>query len=490
MALPSNTVGLTGTIANVDINNNLTVNLPYTDTAGLAVAGGVAVVGFAAQINEGDSGTVTGIRDLKATEVTSNYRTRSGVDQTMFNENFTGSALNSTVWTAPATTSTVVVGSNVVALNAAASLASGSVARISTYRSFPVLLTYPLYTTSQVHFTALPVANMVHEWGLFIATGTAAPTDGAYFTVNAASEFRCVVNTNGTINQSPILSFVNLIGVAQAHSFLIYAGQDIVAFWIDNVKVYQADLTSVATLGIQIGSGCLPASFRSYNSALVTGTASIMKVSAINVTLAEMANSKPWSNIQAGAGMSSYQGQTGQTLGSTALYTNSLAAGAGAALTNTTAAAGSGLGGQFSYLPTLAVGTDGILSSYQVPAGTATATGRTLYITGVSVQSAVTTTLVGGPLVMAYSLAFGHNAVSLATTTTSASKAPVRIPIGIEAIVAAAAAGITGSGVKYTFNSPVVVYPSEFIQVVAKNLGVVTTAGVVSAIITFDGYWE
>ena len=54
----------------------------------------------------------------------------------------------------------------------------------------------------------------------------------------------------------------------------------------------------------------------------------------------------------------SYQGQTGQTLGSTALYTNNLAAGAGAVMTNTTAALGSGLGGQFSALPTLAVGTD------------------------------------------------------------------------------------------------------------------------------------
>jgi hypothetical protein len=54
----------------------------------------------------------------------------------------------------------------------------------------------------------------------------------------------------------------------------------------------------------------------------------------------------------------SYQGQTGQTLGSTALYTNSQAAGAGAAMTNTTAALGSGLGGQFAALPTLAISTD------------------------------------------------------------------------------------------------------------------------------------
>lgn len=86
-----------------------------------------------------------------------------------------------------------------------------------------------------------------------------------------------------------------------------------------------------------------------------------------------MSQAKAWAHVMAGAGGMSYQGQTGQTLGSTALYTNSLAAGAGAVMTNTTAALGSGLGGQFSALPTLAVGTDGIVSSYQVPVGTSAA---------------------------------------------------------------------------------------------------------------------
>lgn len=490
MALPSNIVGLTGTIANVDISNNATVNLPWTDPSGVTLGGGNEVAGFATNLNESDAGSVTGVRDVKATEVTSNYRTRSGVDQTMLNENFTGSALNTTVWTSPVSVSTIVVGSNVVILNAGASVAANSVARISTYRSFPVLLTYPLYNTTHVQFTSTPVSNSVHEWGLFLATGTAAPTDGAYFTLNAAGEFRCIVNTNGTINQSAALDFTALVGVNQTHQFLIYAGVDVIAFWIDNIKVYEATLSTVSTLGVQTGSGQLPVSFRSYNSALVSGTANLMKVSAVNVTLAEMANSKAWMHIQSGAGMSSYQGQTSQTLGSTALYTNSLAAGAGAAMTNTTAALGSGLGGQFSYQPTLAAGTDGILSSYQVPAGSATAAGRTLYITGVSIQSAVTTALTGAPLIMAYSLAFGHNAVSLATTVSTTSKAPVRIPLGIESFVVTAAAGTTGAGVKYIFNTPVAVYPSEFVQIVAKNLGTVTSAGVVTALVTFDGYWE
>ena len=39
-------------------------------------------------------------------------------------------------------------------------------------------------------------------------------------------------------------------------------------------------------------------------------------------------------------------------------------------------------------------------------------------------------------------------------------------------------------------NSPIVIQPGEFIQLVAKNLGVVTTAGTVTFLVGFGGYWE
>lgn len=483
-----------GNVMEVDSSNNALVNLPFTTTAGVSRGGGYANAGFAASINESDPGTITGTRDMKATELTSNFRVRQAVDQTMLNELFPGSTLNSNIWTAPVTTSTISVASGLLTLNNGASLASGAVARVGTYRSFPILSTYPLYTTMQLQFSASPVANMVHEWGHVIHTGTTAPTEGAYFTINAAGELRCIVNTNGTVNQSGVLSYSTLVGTNTTHSFLIYIGLDVVTFWIDNVKVYEATLTTVAALGAQIGSGQLPLSFRSYNSGTVTGTAQLMKISSVNVTLAEMANGKQWSHIQAGASLMAYQGQTGQAaLGTTALYTNSLASGAGAVMTNTTAALGSGLGGQFTALPTLAAGTDGIMSSYQVPVGTAALPGKTLYITGVDIQGVVTTVLVGNatPVIYAHSLAFGHNAVSLATTTTTTSKAPVRIALGVESYGAAAALGALGQSISRDFsNSPIAVYPGEFVQIASKNIGVVTTTGTITWLVSFRGYWE
>ena len=478
--------------SNVDDNFNAQVNLPYTTPAGVAQGGGQTKAGFSAMLSERDAGSVTGTRDMVAPEVTTNFRLRTATDQTTFNESFPGTILNSSTWTAPVTTSTVTVGGNQLTLNAGASLASGASARVTSYRSFPIYTAYGTYPAMQVLFTSTPVANCVHEWGAVIHSGTTAPTDGAYFTINASGEFRCVVNSNGIINQSAILNFTTLVSVNMAHVFLIYVNSDNVTFWIDNIKVFEASLSAVAALGIQIGSGQLPVSFRSYNTATVTGTAQLMKVAAVNVSLAEMANSKPWSHIQAGAGKVSYQGQTGQnTLGTTALYSNSLIAGAGTALSNAAVFAGSGLGGQFSVQPTLTIGVDGILSSYQVPTGSNALPGMTLYITSVRVQGVVTTVLANtGPVVNLHSIAYGHNVVTLAGATTTVTKAPVRIPLGIDTYGSNAPVGTQGSVIDKVFTTPIPVYPGEFIQTVIKNVGTVTITGVVTFLVTFEGYWE
>jgi hypothetical protein len=194
------------------------------------------------------------------------------------------------------------------------------------------------------------------------------------------------------------------------------------------------------------------------------------------------------------AGKMGSQGQSGQTMGSTALLTNSLAAGAGAVMTNTTAALGTGLGGQFSALPTLAVATDGILCSFLNPAATAAIPGKTLYIRGVKIQGAVTTVLAGNatPVIYALSLAYGHNALTLAQAEGAGTKAARRVPLGYETYAAAAALGSLGSasGVYMPFTAPIAVNPSEYVAVVAKNLGAVTTTGVITFLVTFDSYWE
>jgi hypothetical protein len=470
--------GANGHLAGVDEQTNLLVNLPMS----------AETAGFAAMLADNDSGTITGSRYVLNPEVSGDYRLRTGIDQMMFNELFPGSVLNSALWTAPVTTATITVASGYANLNAAGSLASAAVARLQTYRSFPCYKSYTTYFEMELQFTSIPVVGNVCEWGAFISTGTAAPTDGAFFRLNAAGELRCVTNNNGTETQSETID-VSLLGVNHSKAYLIYIMSNKAFFWIDNILVSTIDVT--AGQGTVSSSQNLPLSFRCYNS-LATSTAQIMKVSMVNVTLADMNSSKPWNDIVCGAGGNSSQGQTSGTMGSTALYTNSLAPTAGVVMTNTTAALGSGLGGQFSALPTLAVNTDGIVCSFQVPLGTSTVPGKSLYIKGVNIDAVVTTVLAGNatPVVYVYSLAYGHTNVSLATTESATSKAPRRKILGVNSFPAAAALSTIGAEVKADLENPIVVQPGEFVQIVAKNIGAVTTSGVITFLVDIDGFFE
>ncbi len=469
--------GTSGDLAGVDTQNNLKVNTPL-----LAEEAGYVTLSC-----DNDNGDITGERYNLSPEVSGDYRIRTGVDQLIFNEAFPGAAINTTLWGSPVTTMTFTVTNGFGNLNAGGSLAINAVARLTTYRSFPCYKSYTTYFEAEAQFTSTPVAGNVCEWGAFISTGTSAPTDGAFFRINAAGEFRCVINNNGVEIQSGILDFNALIGVNQCKAFLIYLMSNKALFWIDNVLVSKIDASSAQ--GTVTSSMNLPLSFRNYNST-ATSTAQIVKVSMVNVTLSDQNTSKQWPHILSGAGGHLSQGQTGNTLGTTALYTNSLAAGAGAAMTNTTAALGSGLGGQFSALPTLTAGTDGIVSSYQAPLGTSLIPGKSLYITRITISSAVTTTLTGGPVLYAYSLAYGHTTVSLVTAESATTKAPRRLPLGMQSFVAAAAAGVMANVVDFDMATPIVVQPGEFVQLVAKNLGTVTTLGVITFIVSFGGYWE
>lgn len=471
----NSTVGL----ANVDANFNLQVNIPMI----------AENAGFVTMSADNDTGSVTGTRYVLSPEVSGDYRLRTGVDQMLFNELFPSSALNTGLWTSPVTTMTLTVAGGFANLNAASSVAISAVARLSTYRSFPCYKSYTTYFEKEVNFTSAPVIGNVCEWGAFISTGITAPTDGAFFRLNAAGEFRCVTNNNGVETQSGTIDFDALVGINQTQSFLIYIMSNKALFWIGNILV--ATIESPAGQGTVTSSQNIPMSFRNYNST-ATSTAQIMKVSMVNVTLADMNSGKLWSDIICGAGGNSGQGQTAGTMGSTALYTNSLAPTAGIAMTNTTAALGSGLGGQFSALPTLAANTDGIICSFQVPLGSSLIPAKSLYVKGVNIDAIVTTVLAGNatPVVYAYSIAYGHTAVSLATTETATTKAPRRKVLGLNQFPAAAALATQGNEVKADLENPIVVQAGEFFQIVAKNIGAVTTTGVITFFIDIDGYFE
>lgn len=472
--------GSSTALASVDANNNLQVNPPTDPDKS----------GFVTVTAEADPGDVTGTRLLRNMEVTDDYRLRTGTDQTFFNEYFPGTTINGNIWNTLLLTMTAPVASNFVTLNSGLSTAAGAFAQVRSWRHMPVFMTFPTYAEVDLHFTQAPVTGNVMEWGLGLAATTAAPTDGAFFRVNASGEFRAVLNTGGAEIQSDDIT-AQLPAVNVTSDYLVVLSEKVVEYWINDVLV--AKIPRSASSGSTTSSMNLPLFIRTYNSSN-TSAAQTIKVGYVNVSLGDMNTGKPWSHVINGAGGMAYQAQSGASaLGTLAQLGNSTPSGIGTAMTNTTAALGSGLGGQFATQPTLTVGTDGIVSSYQVPIGTAAVPGKSLYITGVKIHGAVTTVLTGGPVLYAYSLAYGHTAVSLATTESNGvAKAPRRIALGFETFGATAAVGTIGSpgGCYMAFNSPVIVQPGEFVQVVAKNLGVVTSGGVITFFVTFDGYFE
>ena len=469
----SNTAGS----PNVDTTFNLKVNTPTVITQ----------AGFAVLATENDDGVVSGTRRVEPLHTSAGGRLAVGVDTAILNEVFPGTALNTTVWSSPATTMTITVAGGFCNMNAGISTASGAVAQVRTYRHFPCYMSYPALQEIDIQFASLPLANNECIWGWCLMAGTAAPTDGVYWTLNTTGEFRCVLNFNGTINQSPAMDFAALVGINTTKHFGAEIMDDEVNFTISGVPVQRMLLPAAGASPTM--SMNLPIALRIQNIA-VTSAAQQIKISATVFSQGDMQSTKPWQHILCGAGGHTSQGQTGGVMGTTASYANS-ANPTAAVPTNTTAALGSGLGGQFWETDTLAVNVDGIISSYQVPLGTAAAPGKTMYVTRVRIESHVQAVLTGGPYVAQWSLAYGHTAVSLATTETATTKAPRRIPLGVHPVVITQAAStLVGTPIDIELTAPIVVYPGEFIQTVRKKIGTAVTVGTIAHMVFISGYSE
>lgn len=472
---------VSGNIAEVNSANELKVNSPMDSE----------VAGYAAMTAISDPGNITGVRYNIDPECSTDYKQRVGLDTFVFNEFFPGTVLNSNIWTSVLTTMTTTVATGFANLNAGLSTASGAVARLSSYRGFPVYGAVKTYFETTMQFSQPPVTNNVSEWGLALATGVAAPTDGAIFRFNAAGEFRCVVINNSVELQSSTLDFNTLVGVNTTTNFIVSLGTSTVHFWINDNLVATIALP---TAGSNTVSSCnLPIMVRTYNTN-VTGAAQVVKCGNTNVTYGDNNYTKPFPHQMAGSGASATQTQTGAaTHGQTSVWTNG-ANPTPAVPTATTAALGSGLGGIYiANITGLAATTDFIVQSFQVPVGTAVIPGKSLYITGVRVSSANTVAANGAGLTTwALALAYGHTAVSLATAEGVASKSPRRIPIGVQSLGNAAAIGQPASpDISYSLTTPIVVQPGEFIQTIMRfivNTSVATQA--INFYITFEGYFE
>lgn len=487
-------IGPSGNIAEVNTNDELKVALSALQTN----------AGFAAlAVEQGAAAEPGGVRKVRRLKASLNRRLSVGMDTLVMDENFIAAAQNTALWKNAVTNFTFSFATpGFVVFNSTSITTTGSAQLYQSYQHIILGGQSPVIAEVPFIITAAPPANWQQDFGLFSAPVASTPyaaTDGVYFRLNSTGLY-VVLNYAGTETVSDLMLPAADITPNVSYTARLVIGAERTEAWINDPAgdLGTPDASSYAYLGAidtppanpyPCASLSQPFSARLFHSA-AAGAAVQFRLGGPSIAEGDTGQNRSWEISLARQGLVGAQGQNGQTMGSTALLTNNLAAGVGAAMTNTAASLGTGLGGQFAALPTLVVGTDGIVCSFQVPVPTNAIQGKTLMCYGIRVQGAVTTVLAGGPVLYEYALAFGHTSVSLATAEGIASKAPRRIALGFESFATNAPVATIGQSVYMPFKGGIPVNPGEFIAVTAKNLGVVTTTGVIVFTVTPDCQWE
>jgi hypothetical protein len=466
--------------ANVDAGFNLACTLPTNGQ----------YAGFAISCSQLDDGAISGTPDVRSIDVNSDFKLRTG-NETLYDlECFDYTAQNTGKHNYITTTMTMTWNTNGLTTNGSSITTINTGAQFRTYAMFPTYGTTDLYLEFEGSFSAQPVTNTTLLFGAAIPAAATPFTlvDGACFRLTVAG-LVCVISSNGTETVSPPIDWTGIDGSAtytinKKYQFIIQISERSVLYWIDNFLVYTIDTPDGQ------GRPFMAAALSLVIAHAIGGTiASGVFQFTVNSYTVSLGGPNPGDTLAVIGSriLGTYQGLSGGTMGSLASYANS-ANPTAAVPTNTTAALGTGLGGQFWETATLAVNTDGIIWSYQIPMGTINIQGRRLSLKGIYLYSYIQTVIAGGPFCCQYSLAFGHTAVSLATTETAIAKAPRRIalPTFTQVVTAAQAVSTLVSQPGGSFidlgDAGIIVNPGEFIALVTKHVGTVGTSGTIAHI--------
>lgn len=442
--------------------------------------------GYVIGVGETTNGNLLAIDAINVPqEVSDDYRLRVGIDTLISSGNFAGAIAQSSMWNTVVTTMTAVQTAGVMTLNNSGITTLAGTALMTSRMPCGYWTGFGVTSECIVALSIAHPAGVTAEWGFGYAVGTAVPTDGAFFRLNATQEFRAVVSYGGTEVQSPTIDQEILGGPGQFNQFLTVINDSSVVFFINDEWV--ATIPRPTGAGTSLISGGGRQFFRITNTVapaiaqklLIGSSGFIVNDSNLNIPLP----------IQMGlGGKSATQTPVGVAQGNNSKWTLNTDA-VTAVPTGTTAALGTGFGGVFKETNSLALNTDGIIASYQCPIDSSALPGQSLVVYGFTVSSYVQAVLTGGGYNEEWGLAYGHTSVSLATAESASSKAPRRV-FGAARFVAAAAAVTTQlTDIKVALSSPVVVMPGEFLQVVVRKYGTVGLTGDIKHVIAIDGHF-
>ena len=475
----------------------MTVKLATTNGADVAqtnplVASGPSnplYAGFNTDAMEVHTGSVGSSRLVRPADSSPDCRKRVGFDQTLWQDTFNHTVLNTSKYKFVDTTMTKAFSGGKLVFNSSNVLASGNAVVMTTWRTFALNQSFPLYAEFEVAFSITPTANSVCEFGFGFVATNAAPTDGVMFRLNSSGQWQGVLNNNGTESFNVNLNFT--FTANQLNKYLIVWATDRVEFWI-NDNLY-GSIAINGAINYQTGlAQSLPLFVREYNSAAVSPTAQQMQVASLAVTSGDMNSGKLWATVQAGQGLGAYNVPDGTAAGGTVNYVNSTVP-ASATLSNT-AAGYTTLGGQWQFAAVAGAETDYALFGFQVPAPVAALPGRNLVIRGVHIESfnmgaAVATT----PHILQWALGVGSSAVTLAQadSTTAVGKARRVIPIGCQYMPIGSVIGYCCNALDINLDAPVYVEAGSWVHIILKMpVASATASQIVRGLVNINGYWE
>ena len=486
----------TGNKVNVDANYNLNVVTPQTEEQ----------AGFTQMSSEVDGGDVLGTRTVRAVEVSHDYRVRVGSDQPLYNLSFEGINIPQAHLQQNTASMNIGQANGFLVINNSAVSASGANANIKTYRTFPLLGSYPTYVDMWLREGNDTATNAVSEWGLGYVSGTTDPQDGIFFRRLAGGQLQAVMNFSGSENASNItvtnLSSRDGVGMyspSETNHYLISNHNDDVEFWINDILVSR--IATPSNQGGPTSTSTLPLFARVYNQAAASDGRRI-EIGFIQVAGGDVVTNKPWSHQMAGAGASSYQNQPGQASGPTVLRTANVNGWPASATPKTTTAwaantgpADPSLGGRWlsPAMSTLTTETDYPLFSYLNPSGSANNAGKTLYVTSARIgETSVVANAAVNAMTLFYCVAGGSTAASFATSDTVNTVGPRIVPAGSQTFSPLATTGTMNSGFDVNLTqAPLVVPPGTYFHVVCRPVGTVATNTlVVQGSVTITGYFE
>ena len=474
--------GTSGNLAAVDTNGNVAMTGPKTPAT-------IGYQGLAAIISEGVTYPTNAPKAGRHIDASDSFRLRVGVDSPLLSAVFPGSAIDLNLWNQSTATMTVAVSGGFLNLNSGNSVATTVDAIVKSYRAFPLWHDLSTRFDCILQFPAVAQANTVMEWGLFLAATTAAPTDGVLFRVNGAGNFMAVVNFSGTENT---VDLGVAITAATRYEFAVLIDRNQAEFYINNVLCATIAVPTAGAVSTAVSDQ--PVCFRIYNTGSAPALANQIKVSSCCVILCDGGAGRLWPHALVGMGGNAAQlSFNGGATAQTANYVNNTAP-ASATLSNT-AAGYATLGGQWQFAAVAGAETDYALFALQVPAATAAVLGRTLYVTGIRIDSFNTGTAVATTAtVLQWGISAGSSAVTLVGTVDSAGvKIARRITLGVQTFAIGAAVGASPlpGPIDTQFASPLVVNAGEYLHVILKMpIGTNTASQIIRGTCFINGYFE